>query len=413
MSGKLLLVIPPVVVERNGTIEVDGDFANNLNAYLAAFATVTVACPPAPSLENGGLPNTVAVGSISGNERLSFRLLPYPYREDRYFRHRGSMVRLLAQEIDGADYLLFSPHAPLDWSTLAAKIAAAKARRYDMEADWDLENVSRTLINDSTRGLKKLRKLLWLKAHMRDYRKCLRHSSLALLQGQDVYDAYKDIAPNPHKVFNVQITRESLIPTRLLAEKVRHVAAGAPLRIGYAGRAADMKGPFDWLHILSRLAKNGIEFQATWLGDGPLLDALRHSVIQQDLEGRVRFAGKVSRDTVLAEIRNSDLFLFCHKTPESPRCLLEALASATPIVGYESRYARDLVRDGGGAFSPLNDWPGLEELVRDLNGNRPKLCDMIESALQSASRFDRDEAIQARISLIRHYLGPPGSRNRG
>jgi glycosyltransferase involved in cell wall biosynthesis len=89
---------------------------------------------------------------------------------------------------------------------------------------------------------------------------------------------------------------------------------------------------------------------------------------------------------------------------------LEALASATPIVGYESRYARDLVRDGGGTFSPLNDWQGLEELVRDLNGNRAKLREMTESAFRSASRFDRDEAIQTRIALIRHYLSPPSSK---
>src|SRR5882757_5165548 len=211
-SGTLLLVIPPVVRSVKGIYEVEADFANNLRLYLANFNHVTFACPVFPDEEASRIIlRSLALDKIQNADRLSFIPLPYAYREDRYLRHYLSTRRLLASEIAKAEYLIFSPHAKYDWSTLAAHLAIKQKRKYDMESDHDHASASQFYLATMPAGLNKLRKTIWARSFIKAVENYFSQSSLALLQGQDVFDAYKDIAPNPHKVLNVQISSEDHI----------------------------------------------------------------------------------------------------------------------------------------------------------------------------------------------------------
>ncbi|MES2291600.1 MAG: glycosyltransferase [Pseudomonadota bacterium] len=408
MKGELLLIIPTVLESWDGKIQVDVDFANNLRAYLDAFDIVTVACPLPSSATHNNFPNTIPLDSMAGHERVRVILLPHPYREDRYFRHKAEVARLLRSEITRADYLLISPHSAFDWSTLGAELAIDMGRSYDMEGDWDLQSVTRTLWEKMKPGPNKLRKYLWMTWHARHYLRCMRHSSVALLQGQDVYEAYKDVAPNPQKVLNVQVTPDDYIGADELAAKLARIERGEPLVINYAGRVIEMKGPSDWVDALDRAAKAGVDFRATWFGEGDLLEPMRAKVAAAGLADKVSFPGKVDRPVAMASLRNSDMFLFTHKTAESPRCLVEALAAACPITGYHSRYAADLVAErGGGSFVPLDDWSALGDAVIVLDSDRPKLAQLVNDAYATAALYDRDKAIAHRIALIRKYVTPP------
>lgn len=408
MKGELLLIIPTVLESWDGRIEIDVDFANNLRAYLCAFDVVTVACPLPQSAKHNNFPKTVPLTSITGHERARIILLPHPYREDRYLRHKSVVIKLLRAEIDRADYLLISPHAAFDWSTLGAELAIDMGRSYDMEADWDLQSVTDALWQKTKPGFNKFRKYLWMSWHTRHYMRCLRHSSVALLQGQDVYEAYKDIAPNPQKVLNVQVTPEDYIDENELAAKLSRIERGDQLIINYAGRVIEMKGPADWVDALKLAAKAGVDFRATWFGEGELLEQMRAKVAADGLAEKILFPGKVDRSIAIASLRNSDMFLFAHKTAESPRCLVEALAAACPITGYHSRYAADLVVErGGGSFVPLDDWKALGDIVIALDADRSRLAQLVRDAYHSAALYDREKAISHRIDLIRKYVAPP------
>jgi glycosyltransferase involved in cell wall biosynthesis len=80
-------------------------------------------------------------------------------------------------------------------------------------------------------------------------------------------------------------------------------------------------------------------FSASWLGDGPLLDATREKIRLHGLHD-VTFAGYVSgRATVLRAMKAAHIFQFTHITLESS---YEQLACGCPIVDYGSAYAADL-----------------------------------------------------------------------
>lgn len=404
MTGKLLLVIPAVLEDSPQEILADEHFGHNLRAYLAEFDQVTVACPSMPAKS----PNMVPVDSIAGSEKCRTIILPEPYREDRYLRQRGRISRLLREEIDRADYLLISPHASFEWSTLATRVAIAMGRDYNMESDWNLPNVVRSQLREMPLGLNRIRKTLWHWSHQRVYFDSLRSSRLSLLQGAAVFDAYKDIAPNPHKVLNVQVTEADRLPDADYAAKLERVRSGATLRILYTGRVIPMKGPDDWQKALHHAFANGLRGAANWFGDGDLIEPMRRGAADRGFADRVAYPGNVERSEVFARMREADLFLFCHLTDESPRCLVESLTAATPIVGFASLYACDLVAErGGGAFVDIGDWRALGDLLVGLDQDRERLARLIEQARDSSLLYDREQAIQQRIRLMRQHLRPP------
>jgi colanic acid/amylovoran biosynthesis glycosyltransferase len=407
-SGTLLLVIPPVVRTVNGVYEVEADFANNLRLYLANFTHVTFACPVFSDKEASGvILRSLPLDKVPDADRLSFIRLPYAYREDRYFRHYPATRRLLASEISKAQYLIFSPHAKYDWATLAARLAIKQKRKYDMESDHDHASASRFHLATMPAGLKKLRKMLWARSFIKTAEACFSQSSLALLQGQDVFDAYKNIAPNPHKVLNVQISSEDHITPIELKTKLNRIEEKEPLLIFYAGQAIPRKGPLDWLKAIHGISRAGVEFQATWFGDGSSLSEMKHEAANLGIEDRVVFPGSVGRKEIMAALKQTDIFLFCHKTGESPRCLGEALAAGCALVGYGTEYPRELVATcGGGEFADMDRWQALVEIIVSLDKDRLKLARLTAAAAASGRLLDRDIAMQKRIDLIKMYLSP-------
>lgn len=410
-EGTLLLVIPPVVLKPDQQVEIDEHFANNIKAYLKRFEFVRFACPIVPRDQISNFSDSIPKDEIEGHERLTFVQLPYTYREDRHLLNYLAVKSLLKHEIGQSDYLLISPHAMFDWPTLAAKISISMGRSYDMEADWNIETSHNFTLSNMKPSPNKLRKSIWKSIYLKTYDRCLRHSSLALLQGREVFESYKHIAPNPFEVLNVQVKNSDLISDSGLNRKIDRIEDRAPLEIVYAGRTIDIKGPFEWLNAIHKIVHSGVKLRATWYGDGELLTDLRREVERLEISDVVSFPGKVPREDVIAAQRKSDVFLFCHKIAESPRCLVEALSSGCPIIGYESRYAQGLVEGkGGGAFVDIGNWQALADLVIALDKDREAIVKLVEQAYATAHSFDRNKAINYRIDLIKKYVTKPVNR---
>ena len=396
-------MIPTILEIDNGHIAVDGDFANNLAAYLRHFDRVEVFCPPAERV--GSFPSLVDPETIIGSDRLNIEILPQPYREDRYLRHRAKVKRQLTQALERSRYRLISPHAPLSWSSLAAQICVSRGLKFDFEADWDLATTSRFIISQMPRGLKKFHHKLRLELHLLHYRYLLRNSAVSLVQGQDVMEAYKDLAPNIHAVLNVQITARERITSEELDAKVNHIGRAFPLRLTYAGRASEIKGPFIWLATVKALKDRGVPFLATWLGEGELIQEMRNFVSRHGLDDVCKLPGATSKDEVYRHLKATDLFMFCHMGYESPRNLMEAVANGAPLCGFGTPYSRGLVAPhGGGAFVERGDIDGLTDLVVKYHHDRNALIELVHACAKSGTELDRDKAIERRIALLKEFL---------
>ena len=169
-----------------------------------------------------------------------------------------------------------------------------------------------------------------------------------------------------------------------------------------------MKAPGDWIDIVSKVCKRlgQDKVDATWLGDGPLLDSSKLDVASKNLMDVVKFNGFVGdRQAILDFLKDIDVFLFCHVTPESPRCLIEALISGTPIVGYKSAYAFDLVGNRGGAlFAEIGDKEVLVEHLCNLAGDRMYLSSLIKQASENKLIYNDKVVFEHRSNLIKKFL---------
>jgi glycosyltransferase involved in cell wall biosynthesis len=179
------------------------------------------------------------------------------------------------------------------------------------------------------------------------------------------------------------------------------------LRVCYAGRVEAQKAPLQWVRAIHEARALGAPVRATWLGDGSVLTEMRREVERLGLTDVIETPGFVTdRDRVIGTIRDSDLMLFTHLEPESPRVLIEALMSACPIVGYDRSHPSNLISvHGGGELYPLGDWQALGKALAALAADRPRLVELIRRAWRDGGRFDSDKMSRDRCALIRAHLG--------
>ncbi|WP_146345028.1 glycosyltransferase [Phaeobacter marinintestinus] len=401
--GSLLIYAPVPLHQRDGVLYVERQAANGLRLWAANFTHVTVMMPlsPAPP-PTGWIPVTDCADWF---ERVTIDPLPMAYRPDQFLRAFSATRAHIRDRIDTAEYLSFAIGGLFgDWGSVSALLAHRMGRPFAVWTDRVESRVVQQSIATAT-GRAKLRARLTHRPMAMLERAVIRKASLGLFHGKETFDTYAPFCANPQIVHDIHIAPEDHIQPDAMDAKVTD-ALTAPLRIFYAGRADPMKGPLDWVEVLAGLRDRGVAFTATWLGEGSEMAQMRDRIEALDLSGHIALPGFLDRRAaVLEAYRSAQIFLFCHKTPESPRCLIEALASGTVLAGYDGAYARDLIADnGGGVLVPIDDVAQLIDKVAGLDQDRGLLADLIKRAVADGKPYNDVEVFHHRSELIKAYL---------
>jgi glycosyltransferase involved in cell wall biosynthesis len=403
----ILLVLPvPFRKLADGRLLCEEQATNGIDQWAHHFSHVTVA---APVLSNDLQQGASSVqwrdpATLRQRDKVALVPLPMAYSPLAFATSFAQGRRTLLEHITRNRYLSFGIGGLVgDWAALGARLAQSRGLPYSIHTD----RVEHELMFKLARQKSPLRRLKarLVGRSMRAYhRGIIRGCALGLWHGSDCFLAYSPWARENHLIHDIHLKPADVIPEPSLAAK-QQSAAVARLRIAYAGRLDPMKAPLDWLRALGTARDLGAEFEAVWLGDGPLHSEFQASIDQLGLRDRVRAPGFIAeRATLLAELRRAHIFVFTHITPESPRCLLEALVSGSPIVGYSSAYAEELTTGrGGGAYVPLGDWQALGAKVAQLARDRSRLAGLIVEAAENGSRFNDEAVFSERSALIRRY----------
>ncbi len=409
-EGRLLIYAPvPVFGTPDGWI-VERQAANGLRLWAANFDHVTVMMP-----HQDGPPPTgwVPFDQVGENAaRITIVALPTAWSLAKFAKTYRKTKAVIRDEIDRADYLSFAIGGLVgDWGAVASQQAHKMGRQFAAWTDRVESQVTR--IEAKTGPLKsRIKKRVIHRPMAQLERYVIRRAALGLFHGQQTYDTYAPYCSNPQIVHDIHIGRDAHITEDAFKAK-QASAAKDPLRIVYAGRATAMKGPLLWATALQKLHQAGIDFEAHWLGDGPLLEDMRAQLQADGLQHQTTLHGFVDdAGAVAAQMQAAHVFLFCHTTPESPRCLIESLIAGTPIVGFDGAYAADLISaSGGGALVPIGDTDGLAKILIDLANDRDNLTDLIARARQDGAPFDDVSVFKHRSDLIKRYLDPTQHKN--
>lgn len=407
-----LLVLPVPFRQQGDELLIEAQAHHGLHRWLDSFETLALAAAVIPeylAIERREVqwirPDPVIL------ERVKFVPLPWAYRPDIFVRHLPATIGILASLIDKSRYLQFGIGALWgDWAAVGAEIAIRKHRKFAIHTDRVEHEVILRVSKDQKKQGRKLRVRMESSLMKTWHKRIIQKCDLGLFHGMDTYQAYRPWMKDVKRGFAVHnihdIHDEGMDDATDAKYFPTEIESVGCLRILYAGRIAPEKAPEDWLKALGKLSEIGVEFQAVWAGDGPLRDTFIRHLCDNNLSGLVNAPGFISDRSQIAQLyRQADLFVFTHITPESPRCLLEALKFGVPIVGYDSAFARDLIsRHGGGVLFPCGDWEALAHGVATLVADRDQLMSLKEKAARDGKCFTSQAVFSERSKLIKKYL---------
>jgi glycosyltransferase involved in cell wall biosynthesis len=162
-----------------------------------------------------------------------------------------------------------------------------------------------------------------------------------------------------------------------------------PLRMVHLGALAPRKGQEYAIEAMALLREAEVQTTLTLVGSGPDETMLRQKVADAGLGEMVTFAGAHADPRHF--LADADLFVFPSRQEGAGFALLEAMASALPVVASNVGGIPEALVDGkGGRLVPPEDAVALAAAIADVAHDRLSLAQM--------GRFNRDR-IEQRFSL--------------
>lgn len=405
---ELLLVLPVCLGQGPDGLMFELQAAYGIMRWLENFSSIKVICPLVKAEDLHRWHSTVwkPVSEIEHADRVEFIPLPYAPSMGAFTRAYKRARATIRKAIGESRYLSFAIGGLFgDWGAIACLEAQSMERAYSVWTDRVEHKVN--LVAWASLG-----RLMRLKAKLRSRlmyaleRRCITRSTLGLFHGGSCFNEYSPWCRTSYLVQDFPLPEDPGIGAQLVKEFSKGAShSDATLTIAYVGRADEMKGPLDWVKVMEQLYRRGVPFKATWLGDGPHLAEMRERVAQCGLENVVLLPGFVeSRLEVFRLLHQAHVFVFCHKSPESPRNLVEALVSGCPVVGYESGYASEITKDGGGVLVPVGDIAALTDQLCALDSDRARLAALKAQAVPAGERVQRLADFRYRSDLIKAHL---------
>ncbi|MEH7828410.1 glycosyltransferase [Gemmobacter denitrificans] len=409
-SGSLLIYAPvPLYRDGNGGFLLEDQACNGMRLWAENFDRVIAIMP----VEEGPAPGRwVPLDTIGpALARIDFVPLPAAWGLRSFLRALPAARRAIRAAIAKADRMGFAIGGLVgDWGAVAAFEARAMRRPFYVWTDRVESAVTRFAARSAPRFKTRLKAAVtWAPMAMLE-RAVVRRADLGLFHGQETFNHYAPYCRNPQIVHDIHLKRADHLPVAEVATKQSGTAEG-PLRLMYLGRADAMKGGLDWVEVVAQAIAAGADVDAEWFGAGEDLERMRARVAELGLQDRICLPGQVTdRAAVRAALARAQVFLFCHQTPESPRCLIEALAACTPLLGYGDAFAEELVsRAGGGILVPRGDVAALAAQVVALAADRARVADLIGRAARDREGFDDEAVFRHRSEVIKTHLPGPGS----
>jgi glycosyltransferase involved in cell wall biosynthesis len=409
-SQSMLLVLGLPFKREGDRLLCESQALNGLQRWADNFESIILAAPVMPAQVPFDWSNQgtwLDVATLERPERFEFVPLPWAFSLPDFVRNYAATRSLLAKLIARCEYIQLALEWLIgDWAAIAALEAIHQGRPYAIHKDI----VSHKLLLQTSQGKSlKTRLMAQLKAPiMQAYHQwIIRRAGLGLWHGADCYNAYQPFCANSYLIHDIHTKSTDLLDSTALADKCRESQTGV-LRICYVGRMTAMKAPQQWVKALGKAKELGAEFTATWVGEGELRSDTEAAIAQLGLGDRIQLTGfETDRERVLDYLRAAHILVFTHITLESPRCLIEALISGTPIIGYDSAYVHDLVKDNSaaGVFVPIGNWQQLAAVILEIDRDRPALARRILAAAACGQHFSDEAVFRERSSLIKHHLG--------
>ncbi len=169
------------------------------------------------------------------------------------------------------------------------------------------------------------------------------------------------------------------------------------------GHLVDYKNPWFWLEIADQVVSAYPDALFVWLGDGELLESLRHRVRELSLEERILMPGYVEAPS--SWYQKASVYLQPSRRESHGIAVLEAMAHGLPCVVADSGGMPESVIDGEtGYVCPLADPACFADHIKTLLSDSPLRSTMGAAGRQRVETCFSETSQEQKLLLLYEQL---------
>jgi glycosyltransferase involved in cell wall biosynthesis len=313
-------------------------------------------------------------------------------------------VRRAVEDADvvhgGISYNLFRP-----FEFPAILYAAALGKKTIVVEDIDMRNNARMNFKTGRWSRKSylLNRYLYDPIRAVEHKLAARLCSLSLFKGKDLVSDYGKGRTSVKNFLDVAFFADQIIAQPQLETKIAACAhTDNPLQLVFAGRLTGYKGVDHCLRAVAHARDLGAKIHFTIIGGGEEDENLRRLAHELALEGAVTFTGPIPFGPRLFErLQQSNLLLGAPQSEDTPRNVFDAMASAVPVLAYDTYYYRDLTDTGAVQTIPWLDIAAMGSAIAEHDRDRTRLLGMTKKAVAFARENTQEIWLDRRIEWIK------------
>ncbi len=172
----------------------------------------------------------------------------------------------------------------------------------------------------------------------------------------------------------------------------REIKLNTPPRLIFAGRFVPQKNPLAIVEILAQV--KDLNWTCAMLGDGPLLEDVKHAIASHGMSERFTLPGWVTPEDVLEGFSESDILFMPSLSEGLPVVGVQALAKGLAFVVSEIGGFLDIVEnEKNGFLIPLEQKEKFASALRKLLTNPDLLKQYRAASLKKAAGFDIEKIV--------------------
>ncbi len=189
-----------------------------------------------------------------------------------------------------------------------------------------------------------------------------------------------------------KIKSQSVIfnPVKPIFFDVKDNEIGNRMNILYVGPIIKRKGLIDLIKSIGALKSKGIMYNLTVVGgfsDNIYKELIQSAVHENGLEPQIKFAGWLSQEEIVEQMKNSGIFILPSNQESLPMSIIEAMSSGRLAAATDVGGVSEIIAHGRtGYLFPKNDVRQLSIILEDLYNNPDEFLKISREAREYARK---------------------------
>jgi len=283
----------------------------------------------------------------------------------------------------GYDRIVCSTEGIMGMFGLYLKYAYTVEASFYMHTDWLM--FARKVLNIEGHNLNRVRRIL--RSFYKEF-----DNVLVLNSDQKKWLSGPQMGLNPNKVHQTaHWVNTNFKPVSPDKNKIFGISEKSPVLL-YAGRISKEKGVMELTSIYGKTKQKYPNMKLVVVGKGPALKQLREENTD------AIFIDWVDRDELPIIYSSADLLVLPSHFDTFSNVVLESLSCGLPVIAYNLKGPKDIIRNGEDGFL-VNNLHEMHECIINFFGNKERDCFKI-SAVERAAAYHPDNIIAGLMKSV-------------